>query len=366
MNRFLTLFPNAENVHLIKDVGMIPYTLAKNHQYISGVASFKNGNYTYLNNEVEGLNHLTINRKFKNDFFNVLLFIFKNYSNWDILQCYHITKVSILYLFFFKFLKLISFSKSVIYLKFDSNDLAFNYKLNFIVIFLLKKINIISVESKNLYNYYLEKLTLSKNLYLIPNGCNINEKVNNSEKEEIIITVGRIGSEEKNNRYLLEEFVNFSKVNLDWKLKLIGPIEPEFNLYVDEFFFKYPYLKARVEFTGNISNREKLNEYYRSAKIFVLTSPMEGFPLVYLEALSKGCYIISPKFSSTIDITNNGDYGDFFENNVKDSLSNKLTHVIKNDSIFNNFCYKAYAFTNNKFSWEIICDNLNSIIKEKF
>lgn len=365
MVRFLTLFPDAENVHMIKDVGMIPYTLSKQHQFISGLASFENGNYPYLVNEVKGIKHFTIKRKFKNDFLNVFFFVFKNHREWDVLQCYHISKESIVYLFLFKFLKLISFSKSITFLKFDSNELAYTYKINFIVRFLLKNINILSVESKNLYNFYSEKLMTSKNLYLIPNGFNICEIANCSEKRDTIITVGRIGNKEKNNEYLLEEFVIFSKFNFNWKLKLIGPIEPKFHLYINDYFKNYPHLKARVEFTGNINDRAQLNKYYSEAKIFVLTSPMEGFPLVYLEALSKGCYIITPKFSSAIDITSDGLFGDFFENNIKGNLSSKLLSVVKNENLMNDICKKAQVFANNNFTWEKICRDLNVII-DKF
>lgn len=362
MNRFLTLFPKAENVHLIKDVGMIPYTLSKNHKFTSGLASFENGNYPYLSKEVNGLKHIIIKNFFRNDFLNIVLFIIKNYKNWDVLQCYHITKESIAYLSLFKFLKIISFSKSITFLKFDSNDLAYTYKINFIVRLLLKNINILSVESKKLFNYYSKVFKLSNNLYLVPNGFKINENVICSEKKNIIITVGRIGSFEKNNEYLLEEFVNFSKTNLDWKLKLIGPIEPKFNLFIENFFINYPQLKTRIEFTGNINDRDTLNQYYKQAKIFVLTSPMEGFPLVYLEALSKGCFIISPRFSSAIDITDNGVYGDFFENNVKDNLSRKLIAVIENESKLINICKKAQVFANTHYTWEKICIELNMII----
>lgn len=365
MIRFLTLFPKAENVHLIKDVGMIPYTLSKQHKFISGIASFENGQYPYLKNEAKGLIHVKIKFFFKSDFLNVLFFLISNYKKWDVLQCYHISKESIVYLFLFKFLKLFSFSKSITFLKFDSNELAYTYKINFIVKFLLKKINILTVESRELYEFYSEKLISPKNLYLIPNGFNICEKVNCSDKKETIITVGRIGNKEKNNEYLLEEFVIFSKFNFNWKLKLIGPIEPEFHSYINDYFKIYPDLKTRVEFTGNINDREQLNKCYSEAKIFVLTSPMEGFPLVYLEALSKGCYIITPKFSSAIDITSSGQFGDFFENNLKGSLSSKLLSVVKNENLINDSCKKAQIFANKNFTWDKICCDLNAII-EKF
>ena len=38
--RFLTLFPELENVHLMKDVGMIPYIMHKEFGYDSYIASY--------------------------------------------------------------------------------------------------------------------------------------------------------------------------------------------------------------------------------------------------------------------------------------------------------------------------------------
>ena len=54
--RFVTLFLKTENVHLLKDVGMIPYHLYKDHDLDCSVACYKNSEeYTYADNEVKGL-----------------------------------------------------------------------------------------------------------------------------------------------------------------------------------------------------------------------------------------------------------------------------------------------------------------------
>ena len=54
--KFVTLFPEMENVHLIKSCGMIPYVLHKYHGYDSKIVGYNNhGNYDYINTEVKGL-----------------------------------------------------------------------------------------------------------------------------------------------------------------------------------------------------------------------------------------------------------------------------------------------------------------------
>ena len=46
--RFLTLFPELENVHLMKDVGMIPYIMHKEFGYDSYIASYCSRNWNIL------------------------------------------------------------------------------------------------------------------------------------------------------------------------------------------------------------------------------------------------------------------------------------------------------------------------------
>ena len=54
--RFVTLFLKTENVHLLKDVGMIPYFLMKEHGADSTVVTYRNDDsYGYADDEVRGL-----------------------------------------------------------------------------------------------------------------------------------------------------------------------------------------------------------------------------------------------------------------------------------------------------------------------
>ena len=48
---FVTLFPQCQNIHLVKDVGMIPYVMHRDMGYDSYVMCYKNGDYPYLDTE---------------------------------------------------------------------------------------------------------------------------------------------------------------------------------------------------------------------------------------------------------------------------------------------------------------------------
>ena len=52
---FATFFPECENIHLTKDVGMIPYVMHRDMRYDAILISYRNGDYPYLDSEVPGL-----------------------------------------------------------------------------------------------------------------------------------------------------------------------------------------------------------------------------------------------------------------------------------------------------------------------
>ncbi|WP_316832386.1 glycosyltransferase family 4 protein [Pedobacter aquatilis] len=366
MEKFLTLFPNAENVHLTKDVGMIPFVLNREYKYDASIACFENGDYPYLTTDVNGLKQIFIKQIFKSELLNVGWFLIRNFRKFNVLQCYHISKNSIFYLLLFKILHLISISKSSTYLKFDLDDSIKSKKLSRMSIFLLKRIDLLSVETKDLCDYLNTKALFNGRVKYVPNGY-FDSKARNviefNSKDDTIITVGRIGSEQKNNELLLEAFKVFSRENENWKLELIGPIEKNFQPYIKVFFEENPSLVSRVFFIGNISDREILQAKYDKAKIFILTSRWEGFPLVFLEAIKSGCSLISPRFSCAIDVTDNEAYGSLFSRDENPRLlANRILDLVNDSNKLETDCLKIQEFAQKKFSWLKICAHINMLL----
>lgn len=130
------------------------------------------------------------------------------------------------------------------------------------------------------------------------------------KKENILLTVARIGTAQKRNEDMMEAFALVAEQLGDWKLKLVGSIEPGFHAYIKTYFQRYPHLIDRVLVTGPIYEKEKLYEEYAKARIFILTSRMEGgSPNVYAEALHHGCQFICSSFDAADMIIKNGELG---------------------------------------------------------
>jgi len=367
MLRFLTIFPYAKNIHLIKDVGMLPFILHEQLGYNATLASYNNGSYPYLESEVNGLKQVFIPKIFRISTLDIFLFLLFNFRKYDIAQCYHFEKQSLLILSFFKFLKWITFSSGFTFLKLDAVDRIKEKKISRLSILLSKKINLVSVETIKIFDYLNSTNLLGRNVEYIPNGFYSKDErkvVNFDLKENIIITVGRIGIFEKNNEVLLESFQEFSLINDDWKLEVIGPIEPSFDVYIKKYFDLYPNLRSRIHFTGAISDRAVLQSKYEKAKIFVLTSIEEGFPLVFLEAVRSGCTIISSRLTSAYDITDNEKYGALFSIGDSKELTEKFVNVISDSNKLKKDCLSIQQFAYEKYSWNNIAVLINNLIQK--
>lgn len=364
--RFVTMFPETKNVHLTKDVGMIPFIMYKKFGYDSAIVCYKNGEYNYLENEVNGLKIDFMKKHTGKTIIDGVIYLLRNAKKIDVLHLFHFGKREIVWISLYKILN----KNGKVYLKLDADykikeaiNPSHNRLKSKIKNITLKKCKLISVETLNIYNFLKENWKI--NVKYIPNGFyDYGEKeiVSYNGKENIILTVGRIGSYQKATEILLEGFKLASNKLENWKLRVVGPIEEAFQNYIDIFIKKNPDLKEKIEFTGAIYDRIKLEEEYRKAKIFCLTSRYEGFPLVFLEAIKHGCYVISSNFDAAYDITNNKKHGNIFAiDDVKD-LSKCLIEDCNEEQKLRENCYKIQEYNYEEFYWPKICAKIHYLL----
>lgn len=280
--------------------------------------------------------------------------IIKNAKNIDILMLFHITKCS-----YWEAMLYRKFNPNgKIYVKADFNPKVYDKEMerqeikpkNLREFFrkrreineynkrkkLVKIVDLISYETKEAFekmkDSYAEVSTKNRTIYL-PNGYDDKiideiEKKSYEEKENIFITVGRLGTYEKNTELILEAL---EKVDLkDWKFYLIGSITDEFQKKIEEFYKKNPTKKEKVIFLGEIKNKKELYEYYNKAKVFVLTSRWESFGIVLVEALAFNNYILSTKIGAINDIFELENVGEIV---TEKNLSNKIESIISRKRI---------------------------------
>jgi glycosyltransferase involved in cell wall biosynthesis len=242
----------------------------------------------------------------------MLRFIKKERKAISHIMMFHVSSYSVFLLLYIK----IRHPHIKVYIKMDTNeDGAINLaKHRFSMLNIgIACADLVSCETKRAAEIFQGIPHLSKIVY-IPNAIDdelyLKEKSYHTAQKNIIITVARLFSYQKNTDLLLDIIAG---LNLkDWKVRLIGPLESEECNGAGRaasFFMRYPHLRGDVEFVGAINDAEALKDSMREAKVFLFTSRYESFGIALLEAAAAGNYIIATDVGSARQITKDGELG---------------------------------------------------------
>ena len=197
----------------------------------------------------------------------------------------------------------------------------------------------------------------------IPNGfynyAGLDMNVDFALKEDIILTVGRIGTKQKSNEVLLEAFARVHSRIPSWSVRLVGGVEPGFNDYLHKYFVRYPFLRQRVNVVGLIQDKAVLMNEYRKSKIFALTSIVEGgTPNVVAEALYMGDYVVTSDIDASIDATDGERCGRIFPIGDVNRLAEILLEICRNPEQLEHSGRHAIRYAKTTFDSEYIVDYL--------
>lgn len=351
------------NEQLMKDCCLIPYMFHKCLAYRAVIVTAKKEEYTYLD-LVKGLElEILDTPKDINEWVEMCCnYITDNYEKIDVLFCFGAYPAYCIMVPHYKKLR----PDGKVILKLDANiywmdRIPFQneeYKQ------FLGNCDVITVESKKIKKHLSKKWPYK--IDYVPNGSFSilpRKRTEYIEKENIILTVGRIGIEQKANDILMEAFRLVADQLPTWKVKLVGGINESFKTYIEDFFAKNPHLKDRIIFTGKIIDKSILENEYKKAKIFALTSIVEGgTPNVWVEAARNGCYMICSNIDAADDATNNEKCGKIFEKSNIAQLAEILVKVCNDESYFARGCYDIQEYQEMFFDYEKIVYKLSHLI----
>lgn len=371
---FVTIFLQAENVHLLKDVGMIPHFMGGgNSIYESTLVTIKKGDYPYKkytnNLKIEFISgdFERANRDKWYEYKLIRLYLKENSNKIDVLNFYHMTVQHILLANYYKYLNKSGF----VYIKMDNyysdqNDACLNDRrlLRRLKTYfrnkLVSNIDLMTIESK--YSCDLFSKYYNRKIEYLPNGFFSTEKNSPNisiSKNNIFLTVGRLGTHQKNTELLLDAFANIYE-KCSWNLMLVGSMEESCKEYMDQIFIKYKGLKERVIVMGEIIDKTELTKIYQSANVFIMPSRYENFSLAVVEAESNGCFLIlSNKVAPYREFTNNGQLGIIIQSDNKKELSEAMLKSTKMDIDYQ----KQMDYVYKNFTWDNICTKLDKMIQ---
>lgn len=182
------------------------------------------------------------------------------------------------------------------------------------------------------------------------------------DKENIVLVVGRLSERHKKITRILEAWkhVELDKNYENWKLQIIGDGEDR-KLY--ENIIQEDCLK-RVEMLGF---KQPL-PYYKKAKVFLMTSAFEGFPMTLVEAQQNGvALLVMDSYASLHEIVDDGSNGLLVKDGDVAEFTEKLNLLLKDEVLRKRLADEGLQtcqrFTVGKVvdKWEMI---YNSLIKK--
>jgi glycosyltransferase involved in cell wall biosynthesis len=143
-----------------------------------------------------------------------------------------------------------------------------------------------------------------KNIHVIGNAITVTkQECDDTLRENVFICVGRL-TKTKNHEALIRAFSLIHKRLPDWTVRIFGhgPLHSELDALIADLG-----LEDVVHLMGR---SDKIPEEFSKAKIMVLPSLHEGFPLVVGEAFSSGVPVIGFAYCSGVNrLVRNGENG---------------------------------------------------------
>tara|TARA_B100001287_G_scaffold258925_1_gene245687 strand:+ start:858 stop:1940 length:1083 start_codon:yes stop_codon:yes gene_type:complete len=209
-----------------------------------------------------------------------------------------------------------------------------------------------AVVSEHAFNTFPKKIQKISKIIKNPISVPFNEKLNFEDKNNTILSVGRL-AEEKNHLDLLKSFKLISSKIPNWKLKIIGsgPLESQIKSFIETND-----LTNRVEL---IKETKSIELEYQMAKFLIVPSRYEGFGLVIAEALSCGLPVVLFENGNSSNLIKNNFNGIVISNNSQqiENLSLEIEKLALNNDLIKELaknCMKPKGHSGEKIikDWE--------------
>lgn len=172
---------------------------------------------------------------------------------------------------------------------------------------------------------------------------NLRRQLGLPQDKQIILSVGAISKISKRMDYVIQEVASLPRPRPF--LLLIGEVRFDTQEIVD----LGNRLLHRDGFCARTVAKDEVGNYYRSADLFTLASMVEGFGLVYVEALSYGLPCVVHDYETARFVL--GEMGIYGDLSISGSLARLISSILlRRCDLEDAISRHAYAY--NHFSWD--------------
>lgn len=164
------------------------------------------------------------------------------------------------------------------------------------------------------------------NMTVIPNFTNMICKPVSTDREKVVINVGRL-EDQKDHQMLIEAWKMVNEKYPDWKLEIwgSGSLKDALQRQIVQLG-----LNDSVFLRGVTQN---VGPEYQRASLFALSSKYEGMPLVAIEAMTAGVPCVSFDISGVRDVISDGEDGVIVKQHTTQALADGIIQLIDNEEL---------------------------------
>lgn len=183
-----------------------------------------------------------------------------------------------------------------------------------------------------------------------------NKEIIDAYGNNIFLFVGRL-IKEKGVFVLLHTMREVIKKHPSTVLLMIGqgPEESALKSMIKKFN-----LTKNIYLLGSIPHKQ-LIPYYKTAKIFIAPSQVESFGLVFAEAMTGGCLVISSDLKSISDIVIHGKTGFQLSTQDQDQFSQRVMYIYEHYDQYDEIRKAGKLHVAQEFSWDNIVKKYSNI-----
>jgi glycosyltransferase involved in cell wall biosynthesis len=190
--------------------------------------------------------------------------------------------------------------------------------------------NMIGVRGNNSKEKLVSHMYHPNKIFIADNTFSVDDfyKIADVKKYFDLIYVGNI-SKEKRIDILVDIIKNIENTsNISLKVLIIGT-GPQKNHILDYIEQKELKSKSEIKFVG-FCDKKEINQFLNESRILVLTSEVEGLPMVLIESISSGTPVISHDIANISEIVSDNENGYLINFQDVPSFANKILHLLNN------------------------------------